>query len=242
MGQGIQRRVQLLNRTGLLGSALGQILGPAGQLFSVAAHLVLGLANAANRLRQPGGQHINGLLNRTEIADKGCGGLHVEVAHGQLFHNPVQVPDVATDLLHRALHGTGQVAQLVVSLVLQRQVQPAFVEGLNPTNDVQNGGKDIFQHIKHQTGQAAQGQYQADGGNGLHQHNGGVHLLGALIIEGSPLGNHLVQLAHQSGQIRLNGLPIIRLPLRRVIRLHVQNIIGRLMQRLMQRLDLIPQS
>ena len=66
----------------------------------------------------------------------------------------------------------------------------------------------MLQHIQHQADQAEQGQDQADSRNGLHQHDGGVHLICAGLIEGIPPINHLVQISHQGGQVRLDVLLI----------------------------------
>ena len=211
-------------------------------MLRVAGHLALGLTDAADGGGQPGGEHLNGLLNGAEVADKGGGGLHIEVALGQLLHNPVQVPDVAPDQLHRLFQGGGQIAQLVVAVVLQGQVQRAVVEGLHLAGDMQNGGQDVLQDIQHQADQADQRQHQANRRNALHQHDGGVHLLGTGLVQGGAQGDDIVQLAHQGGQVGLDGLLIVAPGLGRAGRHQVQHVVRRLVQRLMQRLHLAAQA
>ena len=99
--------------------------------------------------------------------------------------------------------------------MLQRQVKVALVEGLDLSGNVQDRSQHILQHIHHQADEAEQGQHQTHGGNRLHQYNGGVHLVGTGLIQAGRPVDHLVQLAHQGGQVGLNGILVIILGLDR---------------------------
>ena len=211
-------------------------------MLGIAGHLLLGLTDTADGGGQPGRQNVDGLLNGAEISNKGCCGLDIEIAVRQLLHQPVQVPYVAPDQLHGLPQGIGQIAQLIVGIMVQNQVQMALLERLNLPGDVQNGSKDTLEHIHHQADEAEQRQHQADGGNGLHHHNRGVHFLGILVIEGGPLLDHLIQLAHQGGQVGLNGLLIVVLGAGRTDSHHVLHLSHRLMQLLVHGLDLVTQG
>ena len=126
--------------------------------------------------------------------------------------------------------------------MLQGQIQLALLEGLDLPGDLEDGGEHILQYVQHQADQAEQGQHQTDGGNPLHPHDGGRHLLGAVGVQGGPPLDHLVQLSHQSGQIGLDGVLIIGLGPGRAGGHHLLHLAHGLVELLVDGLDLIPKG
>ena len=125
--------------------------------------------------------------------------------------------------------------------MIQRQIQRAVLKGLNLTGNLKDGGKDIFKHIHYQADETDQSQYQTETGNPLHPHDCGVHLVGAVVIEGVAPVDHLIQLADQRAEVRLDRSLIIFLGLSWVGAHHLLYLGHRLMQLLVHGLDLVPQ-
>ena len=134
-------------------------------MLGIASDLLLRFADTGNCGRQTAGQQIDRFFNRAEFTNKGRSSFYGKVALGQLFHNPVQIPDIAPNQPKRFFQGSCQVAQLIICAVVESQIQRAFLEGLNLPCNVKNGLENIFQHIQHQTDKARQSQDQTDGCN-----------------------------------------------------------------------------
>ena len=75
----------------------------------------------------------------------------------------------------------------------------------------------------------------------MHNLDGERHAGGALVLQGAPPVHYLVQQAHQCGEIAQDGLLIIALRLGGIGGHQVQNILGGLMQLLVQGLQLTAQ-
>ena len=213
LGQIVRRGVQLLHRAGLLGGALGQGLSPAGQLLGVAAHPLLRLDDVAQRAGYGGGKALQRFLDGLEVADVTDGRGHVEVALRQFVHHPVDVIHILVDAFHGLLQRLGQLPQLVFGLIVKIQRQVAVLKGPDLLGDEQQRLDDVVHHIDHQADERDEVQQQAHNGGAVHEADDAAHFIGILIAEGLAPLHHLVQQAHQLGQVGLDGVLVIRLGL-----------------------------
>ena len=198
--------------------------------------------DAAQGVGDGGGEAVQRRLNGLEVADVGRGGGNVEIPLGQLTHDVVDVLHIAVDQGHGFLQGLGQLAQLVLGLVVHLQIQAALLEGTGPVGDAQDGLHHMLAHIGDQADEAGQRQHQADEADQLHLEDHGTHAGQTVVVGGGFHFHALVQLAHQGGDIGQDGFLIIVLSLGGAGFQQSQNMGGGLVDFLMQGLQLVAQG
>ena len=190
LGKLVQSGVKPLHLAGLFGSALGQGLGTAGKLLRVAGNLLLRLLDVPKGVGNVAGKAVDGFLNGLEVPNIPGGGMDIEVPVGKLAHNLVNVGDIPLDPGHGLLQGPGQVAQLVVRLVVQGQLQPALLERTAVLGDLEDGPQHLVDDIKDQADEGDEGEGKADNGGKVHHGDGPFHAGGVFRTDGGAFLHH----------------------------------------------------